>query len=163
MERKLCFKCLKTIIHTIFAVLGEAIWIISVLSLLCIFRYLILVLLGTGTVSWLFLIGLALFWKLKNESIWAFAILSSMREGPSSVLQTVRLTKHPHKWNSLSTTAWHSWFMFVSYDLLKILFPSHLSSKILLCIIGLCHFVCNSCVFAGDYACLIEYRYCPNL
>lgn len=96
------------------------------------------------------------FRKLKTEFVWGFAILRIMRED-------LHLSRGLCAWlcilmrNSLSTTAWHSWFVFVSYDLLKILsfLPTYLLRSFSAELVYN-HLVCNFCIFAVNYACLIE-------
>lgn len=56
----------------------------------------------------------------KRKKKVSFCNTEQHERGLSSVPWAVRLTKHPQTRNSLSTGAWHSWFMFASYDLLKI-------------------------------------------
>lgn len=79
--RKNCVsKCLKTIIHIIFAISGKAIWIVSFFIIVRLFQ-----IFHFGT-AWCWNSLLTVFnWSTSffgslNDSIWAFAILSSMRE-----------------------------------------------------------------------------------
>lgn len=106
---------------------------------------------------------MSLFLAKKKKKSLSFCNTEQHERGPSSVPWAVHLTKHPHMRNSLSTEPWHSWFMFASYDLLKIF--SFLPTCLLRSLsaeLVYNHYVYNISIFAVNYACLSEYRNCPN-